>query len=198
MSIWGKNFEDELDGPRTHATRGVASMANKGKNTNSSQFFITYRPAKHLDRKHTIFGRVVDGLDVLAKLEDVPTDGSDRPLNKITMKDVTVFVDPFEEFLREKGLMEKAEAEKAVLGERGTNDDRVTWTGKRVRQDDGSLLPSDDGRIAKVGKYLKLAGQSAVTGENLSAGGVAESDDGWAAPEPKRRKAGGFGNFDNW
>ena len=70
-SIWGKNFQDEFDGPLTHDARGIMSMANKGKNTNSSQFFILYRPAKHLDRKHTIFGRVVGGLDVLTKLENV-------------------------------------------------------------------------------------------------------------------------------
>jgi peptidyl-prolyl cis-trans isomerase-like protein 2 len=64
-SVWGKNFQDEFDGPFSHDSRGVVSMANKGKNTNSSQFFITYKQAKHLDRKHTVFGRVVDGHDVL-------------------------------------------------------------------------------------------------------------------------------------
>ena len=89
-SIWGKSFADEFEGPLTHNARGMMSMANKGKNTNSSQFFITYRPAKHLDRKHTIFGKVVGGMDVLDKMEEVPTDGSDRPLNKIFIKDIVV------------------------------------------------------------------------------------------------------------
>ncbi|KAL8400228.1 hypothetical protein RB594_000569 [Gaeumannomyces avenae] len=199
-SIWGKNFEDEFDGPRTHSARGVVSMANKGKNTNSSQFFITYRPVKHLDRKHTIFGRVVDGMDVLTKLEDAPTDGSDRPLNKIVMKDVAVFVDPFEEFLKEKGLQEKAEAEKSDMRQRGTDDDKVTWTGKRLRRDDGGPLAPDDGDAGKVGKYLKLGGkETAPDGDGQGAGAGPEDDDSWAAPEPKKRKvAGGFGNFDNW
>ena len=58
QSIWGKPFEDEwAQSPLAHKERGVLSMANKGKNTNTSQFFVTYRAARHLDRKHTIFGR---------------------------------------------------------------------------------------------------------------------------------------------
>ncbi|KAL2049411.1 hypothetical protein ABVK25_010315 [Lepraria finkii] len=109
-SIWGKNFEDEFDGPLSHDARGVISMANKGKNTNSSQFFITYRPCKHLDRKHTIFGRVVGGLDTLAKIENVEVDEGKRPLDEVRMEEVVVFVDPFEEFM--KGKREEEEREK--------------------------------------------------------------------------------------
>ena len=81
-SIWNKPFEDELDGPLRHDSRGVISMANKGKNTNTSQFFILYQPAPHLDRKHTVFGRVVEGLETLDLLEEVEVDGSDRPLRR--------------------------------------------------------------------------------------------------------------------
>ncbi|OIW33692.1 cyclophilin type peptidyl-prolyl cis-trans isomerase/CLD [Coniochaeta ligniaria NRRL 30616] len=190
-SIWGKNFADEFDGPLTHDARGVMSMANKGKNTNSSQFFILYRPAKHLDNKHTIFAKVVGGLDVLAKMEAVPTDGSDRPLNKIVIKDVVVFVDPFEEFLKEKGQKEKDEADKeAVRRMGGTDDDKTTWTGKRIRAD-GTV--SGDGASAGVGKYLKAALQNQ--------GDEAEEDTGldtWEEPAKKKVKTGGFGNFDNW
>ncbi|KAH8909924.1 hypothetical protein BR93DRAFT_924937 [Coniochaeta sp. PMI_546] len=191
-SIWGKNFADEFDGPLTHDARGIMSMANKGKNTNSSQFFILYRPAKHLDNKHTIFAKVVGGLDVLAKMEAVPTDGSDRPLNKIVIKDIVVFLDPFEEFLKEKSQKEKDEAEKeAVRRMGGTEDDKTTWTGKRIRAD-GTI--SGDGASAGVGKYLKAALQS-------QGGGEAEEDTGvdtWEEPAKKKVKTGGFGNFDNW
>jgi peptidyl-prolyl cis-trans isomerase-like protein 2 len=197
-SIWGKNFVDEFDGPQTHNARGVLSMANKGKNTNSSQFFITYRPVRHLDRKHTIFGRVVGGLDVLAKMEDVPVDGSDRPLNKILIKDVVVFLDPFDEFLKQK--KEKDEVEElreAVKRKGGTDDDRTTWTGKRIRAD-GSV--EDANANAGVGKYLKAA--AAARMEDADDGGAtadgAEPDDAWQEPAKKKVKSGGFGNFDNW
>ncbi|KAJ9152194.1 Cyclophilin type peptidyl-prolyl cis-trans isomerase/CLD [Coniochaeta hoffmannii] len=189
-SVWGKNFADEFDGPLKHDARGIMSMANKGKNTNSSQFFILYRPAKHLDNKHTIFAKVVEGLDVLSKMEAVPTDGSDRPLNKIVIKDVVVFVDPFEEFLNQKGQKEKEEAEKeAIKRMGGTEDDKTTWTGKRIRAD-GTV--SGDGAAAGVGKYLKAALQNQQGEEEDTA------VDTWEEPAKKKIKTGGFGNFDNW
>ena len=151
QSIWGKNFQDEFDGPLLHDTRGIMSMANKGKNTNSSQFFITYRPAKHLDRKHTIFGRVVGGLDVLQKLENAPVDGSDRPVDDIIMENVVVFVDPFEEFQKQKREKDDVEKERVeIMKQGGTDDDKTTWTGKRIR---GGQVQRD--QSGGVGKYLK-------------------------------------------
>ncbi|KAJ3957307.1 cyclophilin peptidyl-prolyl cis-trans isomerase Cyp8 [Colletotrichum tropicale] len=188
-SIWGKNFQDELDGPLTHNARGIISMANKGKNTNSSQFFIIYRPTKHLDNKHTVFGKVVGGLDVLSKMEDVPTDGSDRPLNKIVMKEVVVYLDPFEEFLKEKSNTEELEkAKQAIELNGGTEDDKTTWTGKRIKAD-GTVETANGG--ATVGKYLKTqkSGSKRIDAEDL---------DTWEEPSRKKMKSGGFGNFDNW
>lgn len=190
-SIWGKNFDDEFEGPLTHNARGILSMANKGKNTNSSQFFITYRPTSHLDRKHTIFGKVVGGLDVLSKLENVPTDGSDRPLNKIVMKDIVVYVDPFAEFQKEKEKMEKADkAAEAIRLNGGTEDDKTTWTGKRIRQD-GTV--DNSSTAGGVGKYLSAQAQNG--GEDEIIEEVLES---WDEPPKKKAKSGGFGNFDNW
>ncbi|KAL2134275.1 hypothetical protein VTI74DRAFT_642 [Chaetomium olivicolor] len=192
QSVWGKNFADELEGPHTHDSRGVLSMANKGKNTNSSQFFITYRPAKHLDRKHTVFGRVVEGSDTtLTRMEEVPVEeGTNRPLEPITIKEVVVLIDPFEEFLKEKREKDAETREREEVKRRGgTEDDRTTWTGKRIRAD-GVVV--DDERTKGVGKYLKVAQQH--KGEEI--GG--EEVDTWEEPVKKKVKMGGFGNFDNW
>lgn len=194
-STWGKNFEDELDGPLKHDGRGVVSMANKGKNTNSSQFFITYRAASHLDRKHTIFGRVVDGMDVLKKLEDVPVDSNDRPKEEVKIVEAVVYVDPFEEFWKSRREGEEAEKEKA---ERKKGDEaRTTWTGKRIRND-GKLQDSSGGG---VGKYLKAA-MSTSGPQPLQADEVGEYvDDDYQAEQPVKRKpkgGAGFGNFNGW
>ena len=71
-SVWGKKFKDEKDGLRLkHDARGVLSMGNTGKNSNGSQFFVTFAPCKSLDGKHVVFGRVVDGFGVLDKIEAV-------------------------------------------------------------------------------------------------------------------------------
>ncbi len=78
-SIWMRAFEDEFTDRLTHE-RGMLSMANAGRNTNGSQFFIvTAADASFLDGKHTIFGHVIDGMDTVDQIESLPVDGNDRP-----------------------------------------------------------------------------------------------------------------------
>ncbi|KAH9329671.1 hypothetical protein KI387_001779, partial [Taxus chinensis] len=96
-SIWGKPFKDELNSKLLHSERGIVSMANSGAHTNGSQFFILYKSAKHLNFKHTVFGRVVGGLSTLSVTEKVPVDDDDRPLEEIKILKVTVFVNPYNE-----------------------------------------------------------------------------------------------------
>lgn len=72
-------------------------MANSGPNTNGSQFFITYRSCRHLDGKHTVFGKLVGGLEVLTEMEQVEVDNRDRPIENIFIQRAQVFVDPFQE-----------------------------------------------------------------------------------------------------
>jgi peptidyl-prolyl cis-trans isomerase-like protein 2 len=64
-SAWGRPFKDSFDSRLLHEARGVLSMANSGQHTNGSQFFITFKEAKHLDYKHSVFGRLVGGAAVL-------------------------------------------------------------------------------------------------------------------------------------
>jgi cyclophilin family peptidyl-prolyl cis-trans isomerase len=80
-SIYGPTFEDEPAGLRlNHDSAGLLSMANAGPNTNGSQFFILFAPARHLDGKHVVFGRVVKGIEYLKIIEQIPTDSNDKPL----------------------------------------------------------------------------------------------------------------------
>ena len=87
----GYTFEDEFnDHP---VARGALAMANAGPNTNGSQFFIvTTQEASWLDGKHTVFGRVVEGMDVVDRIEATDTDGRDRPREDIAMTGVQIDV----------------------------------------------------------------------------------------------------------
>lgn len=89
-SIFGKPFEDEFTRKLRHDSPGVVSMANRGPNTNTSQFFITVAAVPELDGRHTIFGKVTDGLDVVNKISMQPTDENDFPINKIIMKKISI------------------------------------------------------------------------------------------------------------
>lgn len=81
-SIWGKPFEDEVT-PEVQFDRiGPLAMANAGANTNGSQFFITTAKTPWLNMRHTIFGEVISGYDVVQKIENTATDPSDKPLSE--------------------------------------------------------------------------------------------------------------------
>jgi cyclophilin family peptidyl-prolyl cis-trans isomerase len=85
----GYTFEDEIN-PRK-AVRGSLAMANAGPNTNGSQFFIvTLEATPWLDGKHTVFGQVTDGMDVVDKLEGLPTDGRDKPREDAKIETLTI------------------------------------------------------------------------------------------------------------
>ncbi|RLN03279.1 hypothetical protein C2845_PM13G25910 [Panicum miliaceum] len=77
-SIYGAKFEDEIKSELKHTGAGILSMANAGPNTNGSQFFITLAPCQSLDGKHTIFGRVCRGMEIVKRLGSVQTDKNDR------------------------------------------------------------------------------------------------------------------------
>ncbi|XP_020520929.1 peptidyl-prolyl cis-trans isomerase CYP65 isoform X2 [Amborella trichopoda] len=142
-SIWGKPFQDELNSKLLHSERGIVSMANSGRHTNGSQFFILYKSAKHLNFKHTVFGRVVGGMTTLALMEKVPVDDDDRPLEEIKITSVTVFVNPY---------TEPDEEEKGKEEEKVDDDyDKVgSWFSNPVKGTTGAPAIGSG-----VGKYLK-------------------------------------------
>ena len=95
-SVWGDDFPDEFHDDNKHDSRGVLAMANKGPNTNRSQFFITYTPQPHLNNKYTVFGRVIHGFETLDAMEAVQVDGTkkSRPLTDITLSSITIHANP--------------------------------------------------------------------------------------------------------
>ncbi len=89
-SIWGAPFEDEFS-PKVNFDRpGLLAMANRGPKTNGSQFFITVAATPWLNNKHTIFGEVIEGMPVVQKIENVPTDGGNKPLTPVKILKITV------------------------------------------------------------------------------------------------------------
>lgn len=85
-SIWKKDFEDEFSSKAVFDKPFILAMANRGKNTNGSQFFITTVPTYWLNGHHTIFGYVIDGFDVVKSIENVKTNGrynGDKPIEDI-------------------------------------------------------------------------------------------------------------------
>lgn len=93
ISIYGERFADE-NFTLKHDTVGLLSMANAGKNTNGSQFFVTTVKTPWLDGKHVVFGKLVEGHDLLNKIESSETDAMDRPKLTVRVRSSAGWVDP--------------------------------------------------------------------------------------------------------
>ncbi|KAL7552833.1 hypothetical protein ACHAWF_016077 [Thalassiosira exigua] len=166
-SAWDDPFQDEFDDRLTHAGPGIVSMANSGPGTNARQFFVTYKSCAHLNRKHSVFGKVAGGLDTLRRMEETPTDSrTDRPSETIKVEKMEILENPVAEALElereriRKRKEEKGEAERsrgaAALGRGGPIDAGGSKKGPKPSSEAaGDELDDGDSSALVVGKYLK-------------------------------------------
>ena len=215
-SLWGGAFEDEFDDRLVHKGEGILSMANAGTNTNKRQFFITFGNAPHLNRKHSVFGRVVQGMTVLQEMRKVPTDKKDRPVHDISIDRVDVLVDPAQEAeeLEQKRLEEAAKDREEREAHR-----KASALGKKRKSSGTNGSSKSNGNDASsstpaVGKYLQQQIEKTKnTNKKSRTDKKTEVEDGPAAAAaaaakpavpimhnrmPKPPKKTTFGNFGGW
>jgi len=164
-SMWNKEFPDEFVKSLKHDGAGVLSMANYGKNTNTSQFFICYKSAPHLNNKHTVFGKLVGGMDVLKAMALMENDMNDKPLSDIVIIDSIVYLNPFS-----KEEMDKEEQEEKLKKEK-----------EKEKQEFGQWLSNPQPLIStplskesSVGKYLSKPLPTTQQKRNLDFGEITQ------------------------
>jgi peptidyl-prolyl cis-trans isomerase-like protein 2 len=201
-SLWGGSFPDEFDDRLTHTGEGILAMANAGPGTNKQQFYLTFHSCNHLDRKHSVFGRVVQGMEVLKAMEQVPVLKKDRPIDEIKINSVEVLVNPAKqaEEAEQIRIQERSEAMKreedarkaSALGRNSSSmppAKRKTMTNVAESTASG---PSPVGKYLAVTSAAKKPKKAAAKDDDIDRKSAPASR---LPPPPKTTK---FNDFSGW
>ncbi|OEH74432.1 peptidyl-prolyl cis-trans cyclophilin-type domain-containing protein [Cyclospora cayetanensis] len=189
----GQPFEDEILGQLSHQGIGVLAMANDGRrNKNVSEFYITFKSCTHLDGKHTIFGRVVGGLDVLRAWEGLPVDSRDRPQRPLVIEKMHIFKNAFDDAKKQIQQKKEKEANKEAEAEK---EAARPWFNNKHALDETASHP--ERHSEKVGKYMRPphAGASvaaAAGGKHALAAELMGSETAQYVTVPKKPKVALF------
>ncbi|KAI9478284.1 MAG: peptidyl-prolyl cis-trans isomerase cyp11 [Benjaminiella poitrasii] len=148
-SIYGTTTFPDESFARKHDTHGLLSMANRGPNTQSSQFFITTRPTPHLDGKHVVFGRVVSGYNIVEIMENEPVDSNDRPLHNVMIANCGELVLQLPPGVKLKLQQKESSRDKSDENESGSD-----------ASDDDRSISSDDEKRRKRKRHSKSKSRS--------------------------------------
>ena len=166
----GYKFPDEIVDSLSHDSKGILSMANAGPGTNGSQFFVTLAPTPNLDGRHTVFGKVVEGQDVVDSIGKVETGPRDKPVKTVTMEEVNIirkgkaaknFDAPtvFEEELQAVKDKEDAEAKKRQEAKAAQAEEFESHEGDAEALDSGLkiyYLNEGEGEKPKTGQMVEV------------------------------------------
>lgn len=195
-SLWGGAFRDEFDDRIKHGGRGVVAMANAGPGTNRDQFYITYKSSSHLDRKHSVFGKVIDGFEVLDEMEKVPTDKKDKPKHEIKIIKAVVAIDPSkeaEETERKRFLSQEEKRTKEKEARIASALGRTVNNTVPDKTNNGSTSNAPKG----IGKYLPKGAFGSLEGKKKISSISKEEPEKSTADSKKVQKIK-FGDFSSW
>ena len=205
-SVWDKPFMDEFDDRLKHVGPGILSMANSGPCTNGRQFFITYKSCGHLDRKHSVFGKVVGGLEILRRLEQLATDELDRPSENVNIDSIEILENPLAEALEiERERIRKKKQEMLLLDRSRkspsvamTNDGtNTTCSDNNIGKEKSSIEGED---VSTIGKYLKASKEDSKkqTSGKCEDGVIVNAESTLTSRFPPAPKKSMFGDFSGW